>query len=275
MFAKLLKYEWRATRPLLGLLCAVSLSAAVLGGLAARYLIWLSGPAGELGSELGIVLCVLSMLAAVMAIGVCAVAMQFLAVWRFYKSRFTDEGYLTFTLPATSHEILLSSLVNCLIAMVIGVVTAAASVVGLVMVAFTALDGFYDTLWQELPRLLEMLGQALSQAEMGYVWLALLDMVCGALLGVVTMLLSVTIGSLIAKKHKVLAAVGVYYGIQVAISMLTGVLAATQALRAVQGASAGSMAAGMFGSGAALMLAIAIGGYFLMHHLVDRKLNLN
>ena len=39
MYSKLLKYDWRATRGMLGLLCLICLGAALAGGGTMRYLI--------------------------------------------------------------------------------------------------------------------------------------------------------------------------------------------------------------------------------------------
>ena len=49
MFTKLLKQEWRATRGILGLLCLVSLIAAVLGGGSMRFLVGTSQETEENG----------------------------------------------------------------------------------------------------------------------------------------------------------------------------------------------------------------------------------
>ena len=70
----------------------------------------------------------------------------------------------------------------------------------------------------------------------------------------------------------ILAAVAVFYGIHVLISIATAFLmSATTAL------SGGALAAmsSFFGRTALLMTALSLGGYFLMYWLVDRKLNLN
>ena len=100
MFTKLLKQEWRATRGILGLLCLVSLIAAVLGGGSMRFLVGMSQETEEM--EGIIVLCAMILACAIIAIAVCCAASVFLMIWRFYRSRFTDEGYLTFTLPVNS-----------------------------------------------------------------------------------------------------------------------------------------------------------------------------
>ena len=57
MFAKLLKHEWRATRGVLGLLCLISLSAALLGGGAMRYLVSFSNQENRLDWESYCVYC--------------------------------------------------------------------------------------------------------------------------------------------------------------------------------------------------------------------------
>ena len=61
MYSKLLKYDWRATRGMLGLLCVICLGAALAGGGTMRYLIWASDYNRE--STLLIVVNVMAMIA--------------------------------------------------------------------------------------------------------------------------------------------------------------------------------------------------------------------
>lgn len=104
MFAKLLKMEFRSTWNVLGILCMSLVGAGLLGGVAIRYLVGASAPKEWLE-----VLCTLAITAAVLFFVVCGVAALIVQIVRFYRSRFTDEGYLTFTLPVTTHQVLLSS----------------------------------------------------------------------------------------------------------------------------------------------------------------------
>lgn len=99
MFAKLLKMEFRSTWNVLGILCLSLVGAGLLGGVAIRYLVGASAPKEWLE-----VLCTLAITAAVLFFIVCGVAALIVQIVRFYRSRFTDEGYLTFTLPVTTHE---------------------------------------------------------------------------------------------------------------------------------------------------------------------------
>ena len=50
----------------------------------------------------------LLVIACVMAIIASAVVTELLVFVRFYKNFFTDEGYLTFTLPVSRKDLLLS-----------------------------------------------------------------------------------------------------------------------------------------------------------------------
>ena len=273
MFAKLLKYEWRATRGFLGLLSLICLSAALVGGLSMRYLVWVS----ELDTQedVAIVLSVLTMIFAFIAIAIGAAAMQFFTLWRFYKSRFTDEGYLTFTLPVTTHQILLSGFVNCLLGVLSSLVALGISYLVLLLLGFSALDNFFPSLWEVLPLAMENLWRLFSGETGAFLAQLTLGVVTGVLNSTVVMMLAVTIGSILAKKHKVLAAIGVYYGINMVMSLITSVLGVVLGLSVYSSQSSSmDVLSSMMLMESGLFLIVAVGGYFLMYALVHRKLNL-
>ena len=275
MFAKLLKHEWRSTREMLGILCLISLGASLLGGLTMCYLFYVSSHDGG-GSEALKILSVLFMIAAMIALAVVGAAAVLVYMGRFYKSRFTDEGYLTFTLPVNTHQNLLASLVNTAIGMVLITLVICLSGCLWMVIAFAGVEGFYQTVREHFPELWEKFWSLVQthagEIPWGVMARGMLSALTGAINSLVMLMLAVTVGSLIAKKHKILAAVAVFYGIHVLISIATAFLmSATVAL------SGGALAAmsGYFGRTALLMTALSLGGYFLMYWLVDRKLNLN
>ena len=145
MFTKLLKHEWRATRGMLGTLCLVCLGASLLGGGTMRYLI--GATFQEAQHDAIVVLNVLAMVAAMIVVAVAGVAGLFLYIGRFYKSRFTDEGYLTFTLPVNTHQNLLSSMINSAIGMVIVFFVICAALVLWLMIGFSGIPDSYKTVW--------------------------------------------------------------------------------------------------------------------------------
>ena len=126
MFAKLLKYEWKSTSSILGILSLCVLCVAFLGGGAMRFLIFCTEKVamGEDPYAIPVFLMGLLLVGVVLAIVAYAVGSQILLYFRFYKSHFTDEGYLTFTLPVTAAEIFWSSFLVILGWMVIIPATA-------------------------------------------------------------------------------------------------------------------------------------------------------
>ena len=270
MFTKLLKHEWRATRGMLGTLCLVCLGASLLGGGTMRYLI--SATFQEAQHDAIVVINVLAMVAAMIVVAVAGVAGLFLYIGRFYKSRFTDEGYLTFTLPVSTHQNLLASMVNSAIGMVLVFFVICAALGVWLMIGFTGIPDFYRTVWEKLPELWDVFKRVWSTIPWNFFWVFLLDVLAGSVCELVMLMLSVTIGSIIARKHKILAAVGVYYGMNVVISMVSS---AAIAVQVVSGGETINAMLRFFGSTGVLMAVISVAGYFLMYYLIDRRLNLN
>lgn len=270
MFAKLMKYEFRATRNAMAVLCLTSLGAGLLGGGTIGYMFWVSGRAWEVGTT-GQILCMIVMMASVLFISLCGVCALVLTIARFYKSRFTDEGYLTFTLPVTTHQVLLSSILSSVVNIVIASVTVIASFGIMGVVGCSFVENFWKVIWKEMPGIWRAICESMTWEIARDMGLLLLSMLSGAIWQLISLMLAITIGALIAKKHKILAAVGVFYAIQVAMSVGTGVFLASSVMSGVAEAF-NAMSMLLLPSLAGLVL--SVGGYFLMHYLMARKLNL-
>ena len=279
MFAKLLKHEWRATRGIIGLLCVIILVSGLTIGGVMNYMIGVES-AGEVVvmdeasatfepmSDLAEVVCVLLVVAGIMAIAVCGAGSVFFVIYRFYKRHFTDEGYLTYTLPVTNHQLLLSSYLNSVIGVLLVMLACFAAVciaVALVLLAFPE-----NIIWADvMVSLKEAWAQILESLRQnaGEFALAAFSAIVSAASELMVLMLAVTIGALIAKKHKVLAAVAVYYG----ISMVQSFIYATTT---VSTNVVTENVTWFLGTPGVLSLAVGIGGYFLMHYLTNKKLNL-
>lgn len=271
MFAKLLKHEWRATRGSLGTLCLVSLAASLLGGLTMRYLVWASSAQGSENQFL-VVISVLAMIGAIIVVAVSGVAALFLLIGRFYKSRFTDEGYLTFTLPVSVHQNLLASMTNTILGMILVFLAICACGVVWLLIGFSAFEGFMDALWRELPQLWSELARVFGEFRLGDVVLALGNVICSFVCQIVVLMLSVTVGAIVARKHKILMAVGVYYGIQVGISVLMTIMMSSWIMTRNE---VGRTFFSFYGAMGLLEATVTVAGYFLMFWLLNKKLNLN
>jgi hypothetical protein len=278
MFAKLLKHEFRATRGVVAILCAILLVSGLTMGLSLHRMISISENVytsvvatneTTVIENPGVVdiLCVFLMIAAVVAISICAASAIFFLIYRFYKSRFTDEGYLTFTLPVTNHQLLLSSITNTTLNLLIVGVAVVVTVLLIITLAASAVPDV--AVWEELkqvwPEILAGLKQATAE-EAGLLALMAFSSVATFFRQIIQLMLAVTIGALIAKKHKLLAAVGVYYGIHMVVSYLTSMVSIS--------AINNDQPFVFVGIHGIVSAALVVGGYFLMHYLTSRKLNL-
>ena len=274
MFTKLLKHEWRATKGVLALLCVIILIAGITIGSVMHYIVS-TGQNSALASisDNGIatkfvsVTCAFFIIAGISAVAICSAGSLFFLIYRFYKRCFTDEGYLTFTLPVTTHQILLSSLVNTIIGELIMALAVGLSVgiaVVLFLLAFpenliwankfVGLKEAFSQMWSSLMEHFDILAGVAATG------------IISVLSELIVLMLAVTIGAMIAKKHKILAAVGVYYG----ISMVQNFVLTFANLSVISREEI----LWFFSATSITSLVIGIGGYFLMHYLTDKQLNL-
>ena len=166
---------------------------------------------------------------------------------------------------AITAAVLLSSFLTSAVNLI---AVAAVSVIGLVLMGLCVVPDFevlregIHVLWQEFPELWARFTQADVLQAFG---LLLVNAIVAFSNELILIMLAVTIGSLVAKKHKILAAVAFYYILHVVDLTFTGV-------SMVKLAESPNSLLGLL---ALVNLIMAVAGYFLMYFLVDKKLNLN
>lgn len=266
MFTKLLKQDFKSIWRVLGILCLTAVGLSLMTGLSIKY-VEAVGNSDQINFP--IILCIIICVFSFIYLIACGVGSLLVCLGRFYKSRFTDEGYLTFTLPVTTHQILLSSLLSSVVSMLAVGIVIALSVLLMMLVGVSGIEEAREELAiffrEKLPRLWQMM---LSGTD----WMSRTEFVVNMVLSytgemVVTML-AITIGTLTARKHKILMAIVFYYVFHIVMSIVS-----TYGMLSV--ASVESLSYnGMLGLYIVGMLIVNVGGYFLMHHLADRKLNL-
>lgn len=260
MFGKLMKAEWRASRRVIGALCAVVLISGALLGLLGNVLLREGTGSWQLPDFVNVLFSLLSM-TAMLAVTLSLAASVFYVLWRYYRSRFTEEGYLTYTLPVNNHQLMLSSiLASVLEILLVGLATVAAMAIAFGIFAAELPWNEVDRglVWSRFRELLSLRPVA------GDVLLVLLNMVLMGLAALLTLMLAVTIGATAAKKHPVLLAIAVYYGLS--LVRMAACLNAADAC-----ASSGATLAALAGVNAAATLI----AYFWMYYLTSRRLNLN
>lgn len=258
MFGKLLKHEWRGSRRLVGWLCAIIALSGLLTGGSLRYIVWSVAKGNQ--AMISVYSAVLT--TSVIAILGSCVLVLYLMVYRFYKSRFTDEGYLMLTLPVTTHQQLLASIVNSTIGVLLVGLTALASFTVAVWAFMSIFDpGTIEEMWWVVAAELETLSESMELTASGTAFLLPL-IVIAFLADVILLMLAVTVGAQ-ASKHPVWKGAAVYILTDKLVSeacVLIGNLLDDKVLVA-------AIACVIYG-------VLAVVAYLIMHHIMEKRLNL-
>lgn len=230
MFGKCLKHEFRATRrqlvPLFIAMLAVGLLAGLLVALGGLLLSSEGGLLYTIVNGLLPVLLILGLFALMVAVEVVAFVM---IIRRFYTSFFTDEGYLTFTLPVTTTEHILSKFVVAAVwQFLAGIVSllAVALVVGGAFLGYGIPEGFAEELafvWQEFTAVFAEFGAIFGVSDAFLPVMLVLSIII-TLISVASSIFllyfSISLGCMLAKKHRVIAGIVCYYVVSTAFSVV-------------------------------------------------------
>lgn len=205
MLKKLLKYDYKAVFKYWWI-AAVSSLILAFGGGGCLYLL---NAEKELPEPLNI-LATLALVLFILSFAVFSVFSFILIFARFYKNFYTDEGYLTFTLPVTRLQLLNSKLIMSVVTLLATTLVYIVELFIVLMVGFADVS-FTKEFWMEIGNWIAELWQVLE----GYMIVYILEII---LIGIVCMVFStlflfccITFASIIAKKIKLFAAIGIYY----------------------------------------------------------------
>ena len=236
MLRKLLKYDFRSVLRIWWIAAVVALGSSVMGAFALRFFLSLTqAPEVALESQeisLAYVASLILFIFSIIAIIASVLVMEILVFWRFYTHFFTDEGYLTFTLPVSRKKLLLSKTLNALIWTAIQAVLLVICALIFMLVAPNPGpgDGFFN------PVLFVWLKEGVSFLMKGALelfgagWIIAYTLV-GLVIALGVTLFSISLvhfciglGAVIAKKHKLIAAIGTYYLVNAVISFVSQML---------------------------------------------------
>ena len=263
MFAKCLKYELKATsRVLVPLLACVLALGIILGavmgvmGIISNSIETDAPPVEENGDAAGdptigdimdgvedtkddtvvtVIGVIVGAVFSLLMIGffimliVCSVSVFVLMVRRFYTSFFTDEGYLTFTLPVTVDCHLLTKTLSMIIWSAISAVVTALAVGAFILGIFLiSPESFTMSEYDKLT-----LEAVVSQIFGGYGGTIAFSVIAGVISAISSYFLlffSISVGCMIAKKHRFLACAGAYLVINGVVSEVIAIAASVASL---------------------------------------------
>ncbi|MEG1491366.1 MAG: hypothetical protein RR227_03750 [Oscillospiraceae bacterium] len=159
----------------------------------------------------------------VLAIFAAAFLVAFIIFYRFYKSCMCDEGYLTFTLPVTTGRILWSKFITAMLWTLISAVVVI--ICGfLFMIIGTADHGIINTeMLSDMSRIFGEVGGMFGGRIAFPIFEAVVMILLGIAFGIFHVFLSLIIGGVISKKHKLLAGIGFYFIINIVVGVLSSV----------------------------------------------------
>lgn len=239
MLGKLLKYEWKSLYKMGCLILGVIAMITLVGWIAFQSPMWRelgsgSGSYGAMAEWLNI-LSGLTLLLYVILLVCSYFGIIVYLVVHFYRTMYTDEGYLTHTLPVTQHQILVSKL---LVGGLWVLVVSAAMFLSMAFLGITMLSnilGEYDLsyVWGEF---VSFGGDLLRLLRADYDMDLFLWLVMSAvkLLLAPFVLLSIYFGAVslgqLFSKHRVLMAIVFYFGINTAVGVVSSLIQSMIAL---------------------------------------------
>ncbi len=286
MLRKLLKYDLAFVFRMWWIIAVSALGLSLLGGFGLRFFI------ANADNNKMIMFCIMGLLLFLLSVfaivGSSIVTLIFVFI-RFYKHFYTDEGYLTFTLPVKRRDLFLSKTVNAMIWMTAQLLLTLICIAIIILVAPPATENdlflntyIYKEIFSEVSLMVKMTGGG---------WFALyafevLVLILGMLLFSVTLIhFCITVGAVIARRAKLIAGIGIYYGVNSVLSFtlqmlfILGISMVANKLDALMSTmpsvASHTVVALMLFIACAVCAALNVILYFMTVDKIERKLNLS
>ena len=233
MLRKTLKYDLAAVYRIWLILSATVLVLSVVGGLSIRDLVMTTDEGNPF-----MLFSIMGVLVTVFSLSAFALIIQLLVLFRYYQNFFTDEAYLTFTLPVSRKTLFNSKLINGFIWSILS-----AAIVYLAIVIMLALvpvngNGTGSALVEATDIIIELI-RSMFESFSG--WAAVYCLLGGIIFLLATVLSTliiyacITLGCTMVRKYKLLMAIGVYYAVNLVISVFSYVASFVMSLVLISG----------------------------------------
>ncbi|HEM4054127.1 ABC transporter permease [Streptococcus suis] len=259
MFKKLLKYEFQSVgKWYVGIYAGALVLSAILGfWLQALTIRTQAGTTEPSGAEM--VLFATSFMTIGILIAALGLSTFFMVINRFRKNVYGRQGYLTMTLPVSSHHIILSKLLASLVWYFLAGVNIVLSI-GIILAVLMLGSG--EFVIPELQTLIQELDWSVVFAHLFY---SLIESTMGILL----IYFSISVGQLF-KDHRLLFAILTYIGISIVVGVF-GTLVFTNYLENLYYAALPLYPSPIL---ALINIILAFAYYFGTHFIMTKKLNL-
>lgn len=271
MLGKLLKHEWKSIWKVPTILIGLLLMISVFSGFTFSSPVWYS----EMGG-LDVLVVLVWIIYYFSLIGVSLGITLYLAI-HFYKSMYTDEGYLTHTLPVTSHQLLISKILPMMAWSLLSGIGVGVSIMvfGSIGISFLKPDGM--TLGEVVKAGLRFFEQQ-GLFDKGYIsfWISIIFMgIVSIINGTMMIAGSISIGQLVGK-HKVLGSIGAYFAISTVMQICAGTaILPIMMINIDTTDNVFRVLTPSYWMGGVVMVLVSAALYFISEYLIRRKLNLD
>lgn len=293
MLGKLMKHEWKSTYKICGALLIFLVLMTALACISFRTPMWSMAMRDsnmtnfvptplDFAGLMSLLFYILSM------VGVVWGAVIYLGV-HFYKTMYSEEGYLTHTLPVTSHQLLLGKILTggfwYLLVLLVMLLSVFCLVFSLLGVAFSAsMDGM--SLWQYLA---EHMDEIVAQMNTIFRFnlarnliMSAVMIIIGAFTSVVSLFGAITVGQLFGK-HRVMMSIVSYFAIsvvsQIVNSLVTLPFSIANSRRMIShsygwvNTDSFSISTSLISLAVSIVIAVVL--YFVSNYIITKKLNLD
>lgn len=215
MLGKLMKYEWR------GLRLPLTIMLAILGGttlLTCIIIFTINPKLDNVAAGFSMMSLILSVLLYYFGIIGCSVGTMLIIAIRFYKTTYTDQGYLTHTLPVESKTLLAAKTLTsvlCYLLMLAGVLATILIIIGAIYIHAMNISG-YDRAYLDR-QIAELLSEMTVSFKKEYgislgafITFYIVFMIVACISAIMTVLGCVSLGQLYAK-HRIIGAIIAYF----------------------------------------------------------------
>lgn len=272
MLKKLYNYDFKSIFKLWKIFAIIIFVASVFTGLLFGA-IDISN-LDEYNHPLIFIIFTLTILAFVFAMFAFLISPTILAIVRFCKNLFSDEGYLTFTLPVTKKDILNAKLKSTLVLECLTFLVAFLSIfVCLVLSGIQHPEDIVDIIG-------DIFESFVDKGVWSIVYLVEILLLMFAIITYMILLIyaCITFACLITKKARVITAIGIYYGINSILGIIWNIFVMTSAVGSsiiLELYNASDIAiASILGIVIVFIAIVCLLLYMLEYYFLDKKLNL-
>lgn len=282
MLGKLLKYEWRGYRfPMLIMLIILMGTTVLTCGL----ILTLKPDYDDVVTGFTVIGLTFAILLYYFGIIGCIIGSSVIIAVRFYKTCYTDQGYLTHTLPVSTKTVLNAKLLMAVLVylatyVLIGVTIFIIIGVTINHVASFIPAGTYSDFWGELSAIIdEAFTETFGISFGAYMAYMVVIVLISGISGVLTILGCVSLGQLYAK-HRIIGAILAYFIVMMIektagyISIIPTFSKLADAARYDRAMTFGSLYAPSIICSLIISIIVAVAMYFINLHMMTKKLNL-